>query len=214
MAGYSLYISDIPDIQSGHLCYRHSGNELPPSDIQQKCNLIGQYLTIYNMRNGTQPSTYSNDSLLILCEVQANECSAGFYGNTCNKTCGNCVNEATCNHVSGNCPGVIPRCRNGWKGEQCQTECEQNEFGADCSGRCGQCLNVTTCNPINGSCQYGCQDGWIGQNCEMNTAALGGQEVPVLQNAGIIFGASAGGLVLITSIVVAAVLRSCCIAIA
>lgn len=49
------------------------------------------------------------------------ECTAGYYGNNCSNTCGNCANGASCNHVTGNCPGVIPRCRVGWKGEQCKS---------------------------------------------------------------------------------------------
>lgn len=45
------------------------------------------------------------------------ECDAGTYGERCNETCGNCLDNAICNHVDGNCS---TGCAAGYQGILCK----------------------------------------------------------------------------------------------
>ena len=45
-------------------------------------------------------------------------------------------------------------------------ECSSGAYGKDCTKKCsGYCLHNKTCNHIDGNCTDGCQDGYIGNNC-------------------------------------------------
>lgn len=45
-------------------------------------------------------------------------------------------------------------------------ECLKGYFGLHCKERCsGKCANSDPCDHISGVCHSGCQDGYIGNNC-------------------------------------------------
>ena len=43
-------------------------------------------------------------------------CDAGSYGQSCNSTCGQCLDQEPCHHVNGTC---IEGCDPGFKGNMC-----------------------------------------------------------------------------------------------
>jgi len=73
LAGYSLYVSNSSTSKTdGHLCFHHTGAGLPSAYQDRYCNHLGQYVIIYNERNGTKvyPNKYSERALLELCKVR------------------------------------------------------------------------------------------------------------------------------------------------
>lgn len=44
------------------------------------------------------------------------DCTVGFYGDDCDKICGQCMDGTSCNVSSGVCPSG---CRNNWEGPMC-----------------------------------------------------------------------------------------------
>lgn len=46
------------------------------------------------------------------------ECSAGYFGKSCNNSCGHCVNSSMCDHVTGVCFGG---CGPGYKEPTCDS---------------------------------------------------------------------------------------------
>lgn len=70
-AGFSLYVSNTTDRNSGYECYKN-GQELPPLDFNTNCITNGRYVIFYNERLvGTNyPSGYEIESVFTeLCEV-------------------------------------------------------------------------------------------------------------------------------------------------
>ena len=79
LAGYSLYVtnssvtSTSPKPTNGHLCFHHTGTTLPSVNQTVDCNVLGQYIVIYNERNRTASDNtpgYSEHAWLELCDVQ------------------------------------------------------------------------------------------------------------------------------------------------
>ena len=70
-AGFSLYVSNTTDKDSGTLCYK-DGPGLPPLDFFTNCLLQGLYVIFYNERldGTTYPSGYETSNVYTtLCEV-------------------------------------------------------------------------------------------------------------------------------------------------
>lgn len=45
-------------------------------------------------------------------------------------------------------------------------ECSYGHYGPACRERCnGHCVNNETCDHVSGVCPSGCQDGFVGPNC-------------------------------------------------
>lgn len=44
------------------------------------------------------------------------ECSAGYFGENCNSSCGHCLNETACNHINGTCD---EECEPGYQAPYC-----------------------------------------------------------------------------------------------
>ena len=79
LAGYSLYVTNSsvtgtsPKPTNGHLCFHHTGTTLPSINQTVDCNVLGQYIVIYNERNSTVNDKYhgySEHAWLELCDVQ------------------------------------------------------------------------------------------------------------------------------------------------
>ena len=79
LAGYSLYVVNSSVITTsskptnGHLCFHHTGTKLPSMNQTVDCNVLGQYIVIYNERNRTASDNthgYSKTSFLELCDVR------------------------------------------------------------------------------------------------------------------------------------------------
>lgn len=71
-AGFSLYVSNTTDRQSGYLCYKDGPPELPLLNFNTDCNSHGRYVIFYNERlDGIQyPQGYEDSNVLTeLCEV-------------------------------------------------------------------------------------------------------------------------------------------------
>ncbi|KAF4087954.1 hypothetical protein AMELA_G00076980 [Ameiurus melas] len=73
------------------------------------------------------------------------ECSLGFYGDKCKKTC-MCVNGGSCDPVHGRCT-----CPAGFHGVSCEQECPLGFYGLRCLQEC-QCSELCPCDPVTGSC--------------------------------------------------------------
>ncbi|XP_017333169.1 N-acetylglucosamine-1-phosphodiester alpha-N-acetylglucosaminidase isoform X2 [Ictalurus punctatus] len=73
------------------------------------------------------------------------ECSAGFYGDKCKKTC-MCINGGSCDPVHGRCT-----CPAGFHGVSCEQECPLGFYGLRCLQEC-QCSELCPCDPVTGSC--------------------------------------------------------------
>lgn len=70
-AGFSLYVSNTTDRNSGYLCYKN-GQELPPLDFNTNCITHGRYIIFYNERLDrlNYPKGYVLTSVFTeLCEV-------------------------------------------------------------------------------------------------------------------------------------------------
>lgn len=70
-AGFSLYVSNTTDRNSGYLCYKN-GQELPPLDFITNCTTLGRFVIFFNERLDrlNYPSGYQFSSVFTeLCEV-------------------------------------------------------------------------------------------------------------------------------------------------
>ena len=70
-AGFSLYVSNTSNKDSGVLCYK-DGPGLPPLDFFTNCLQQGRYVIFYNERldGSTYPSGYEKSNVYTeLCEV-------------------------------------------------------------------------------------------------------------------------------------------------
>ena len=79
LAGYSLYVTNSsvannsPRPSNDHLCFHHTGTTLPSVNQTVDCNVLGQYIVIYNERNRTASDNtpgYSEKAFIELCDVQ------------------------------------------------------------------------------------------------------------------------------------------------
>ena len=48
------------------------------------------------------------------------------------------------------------------------TECDDGTYGLNCAQKCGVCRNFVPCNKTDGICQGGCEDGFNGDQCQIN----------------------------------------------
>ncbi|XP_078330625.1 receptor-type tyrosine-protein phosphatase epsilon-like [Crassostrea virginica] len=105
-----------------------------------------------------------------------NECHAGFYGDSCNRTCTGCLGN--CTRDTGACTGA---CKVGKYGTHCDKPCHQNcqggcdkisgvckscvngRFGSFCSNVCSSCL--ARCHKDTGACEGMCPVGTFGIYC-------------------------------------------------
>lgn len=68
-----------------------------------------------------ESKTFHNNgkNMLMLIFFFFKACSAGYFGENCNSSCGHCLNEAACHHINGTCdeecnPGYQePYCKDG-----------------------------------------------------------------------------------------------------
>jgi hypothetical protein len=73
MAGFSVYITNtntVTDPPTGHLCYKHTGSDLPSIFQDINCNSLGKNIVIYNERLSGKPSSYSTEAILELCSIK------------------------------------------------------------------------------------------------------------------------------------------------
>ncbi|XP_062621291.1 multiple epidermal growth factor-like domains protein 10, partial [Saccostrea cucullata] len=111
------------------------------------------------------------------------ECTAGWIGEFCNKTCmsgfygmecksrctGHCRGGASCNHISGECEHG---CEEGWMMPSCDQPCQDGMFGSNCIHKCSShCTNSLPCDKASGKCES-CAPGYIGKRC--NNSCLKG----------------------------------------
>ncbi|KAK3774960.1 hypothetical protein RRG08_040548 [Elysia crispata] len=114
-----------------------------------------------------------NNLILTLCEVFVfGECSVGYYGLGCSKTCSsNCKRFGkVCHHIDGNCTSG---CKDGYQGEMCDTECDTGKYGDGCLKACSRnCKGrYDACHHITGRCTNGCDDGYEGEKCDIECSA-------------------------------------------
>ncbi|XP_046565014.1 scavenger receptor class F member 2-like isoform X1 [Haliotis rubra] len=76
-------------------------------------------------------------------------CAEGWWGSTCNETCGQGCKKKACYQEDGVC---ISDCMEGWHGRKCDKH---------------NCLN----RHVSGRCTDGCKDGWIGAVCSERCGA-------------------------------------------
>ena len=72
MAGFSVYITNtnsVTDPPTGHLCYKHTGSDLPNIYQDIDCYSLGKNIVIYNERLSEKPSSYSTEAILELCSI-------------------------------------------------------------------------------------------------------------------------------------------------
>ncbi|CAJ1390811.1 unnamed protein product, partial [Effrenium voratum] len=74
------------------------------------------------------------------------ECLESFYGENCERSCGDCEEESTVSCDLGFC-----FCREGFWGPKCERQCE-----------CGA-LGTSSCDFTSGACS--CREGWQGTSC-------------------------------------------------
>ncbi|XP_061170687.1 multiple epidermal growth factor-like domains protein 11 [Saccostrea echinata] len=166
-AGFSLFLSNTPHKEDGHLCYKNS-LPLPPLDFNTTCIGYGRYVIYYNERldGVTYPEGYQiQNAYTELCEVKVQGCSeSGLYGTNCTKTCPINCKRQRCNIINGTCLGCVP----GYMGELCEKKCSWGWHGVDCKKECtGHCARNTSCNHQTGNCNEGCAGGWMGQLCDI-----------------------------------------------
>ncbi|XP_062610269.1 uncharacterized protein LOC134272047 [Saccostrea cucullata] len=166
LAGFSLYIFNTTEIQSGHLCYK-DGPELPLLDITNVCTNHGRYVIFYNERKIWEvyyPKDYETSVVTELCEVDVMGChTEGFYGQNCDLACPLHCQKRRCHIINGTCLG----CTAGWIGDFCNTACSFGYHGMECKTRCtGYCLRGSSCNHVSGLCEYGCESGWTAPSCD------------------------------------------------
>ncbi|XP_067663190.1 multiple epidermal growth factor-like domains protein 10 [Haliotis asinina] len=153
-----LYLSNTSS-STGLPCYAFP-SDFPVNNsgiYSATCDGIGRYFSI------------SNSSYLNLCEVEIYVCSLGLFGESCDEFC-HCGKD-TCDHVSGLCPGD---CRQGWKGDRCDTECDADYYGVNCVNTCTdrKCSDVSSsCDRYTGSCDRGCLRGWTGVDCSQECSS-------------------------------------------
>lgn len=92
------------------------------------------------------------------CDIETgicNVCPPGYFGKTCTQRCSEwCDSSNICDQITG----------------QCQS-CIAGRYGPNCLEQCRtQCMNSTCFS--NQTCAYGCEDGWVGAQCDMECKAV------------------------------------------
>ncbi|KAK3584636.1 hypothetical protein CHS0354_003920 [Potamilus streckersoni] len=152
--------------ETGEVCQ----NGCPPLKMGIYCN------------HSCPQNCYKCDQLTGLCLT----CVNGFYGTTCNQTCGHCKRNSKggtqCKRHTGKCE----ECMSGWHGwrcnESCSTGCRTSHcdrftgkcdscmtgyYGPQCKEECNKnCYNVTMtgCEQQTGFCKL-CANGFYGYSC-------------------------------------------------
>ncbi|XP_062597073.1 scavenger receptor class F member 1-like [Saccostrea cucullata] len=67
-----------------------------------------------------------------------------------------------CDHVTGYCKGG---CKDGSKGNKCDTVCLDGTYGSNCTENCGKCRGPKSCDKVSGFCLNGCENGYFGEKC-------------------------------------------------
>ncbi|KAL3854572.1 hypothetical protein ACJMK2_013836 [Sinanodonta woodiana] len=181
---------------------------ISPNNISQQCE-TGEVcqkgcpplkMGIYCNHSCSQ-NRYTCDQLTGACF----SCVSGFYGPTCNKTCGHCKpgskGEIQCNKYTGKCAD----CLSGWYGWRCDEACSiacrtifcdkftgtcepcvTGFYGPRCTEECNSnCYNVTMygCDKLSGACEL-CSDGYFGLSCNETCLEYCG-EFPCRQQTGV-----------------------------
>lgn len=92
------------------------------------------------------------------CHIETgicNVCPAGYFGKSCTQKCSKlCGSTNICDQITG----------------QCQN-CKAGRYGRDCLKLCStRCVNSTCFT--NQSCVYGCENGYVGEQCEIKCSAV------------------------------------------
>lgn len=81
------------------------------------------YTTLYFFLNFSpllkESKTFHNngkDMLRLIYFFFFKACSAGYFGENCNSSCGHCLNEAACHHINGTCD---EECNPGYQAPYC-----------------------------------------------------------------------------------------------
>ncbi|XP_046332901.2 low-density lipoprotein receptor-related protein 6-like [Haliotis rufescens] len=98
------------------------------------------------------------------------ECDEGYYGVTCESTCGRCAEGSICDPGNGHCPS---RCQAGWTGDRCDTECQDGHLDDSCAlcTNCRKRVEIKAggghCPPgyTGDSCDTSCPEGMYGDGC-------------------------------------------------
>ncbi|WAQ98172.1 MEGF6-like protein, partial [Mya arenaria] len=173
LAGFMLY--DSPSMQPRMLLYDSSPQPYGTGiyDFPVDPPVASQSLILERISD--------SPAALVVCEVQAYiVCPAGFYGDRCEDTCGNCVQNDTCHGIIGRCSNG---CAAGWREDLCKTDengsrsefaisifhtmlgCQNGTFGENCNMTCGACKDNVPCNIATGACPDGCESGYQGDTC-------------------------------------------------
>ncbi|XP_052791564.1 multiple epidermal growth factor-like domains protein 11 [Mya arenaria] len=155
LAGFMLY--DSPSMQPRMLLYDSSPQPYGTGiyDFPVDPPVASQSLILERISD--------SPAALVVCEVQAYiVCPAGFYGDRCEDTCGNCVQNDTCHGIIGRCSNG---CAAGWREDLCKTGCQNGTFGENCNMTCGACKDNVPCNIATGACPDGCESGYQGDTC-------------------------------------------------
>lgn len=104
---------------NGELCYQHDNSTPLSRTVYVKCSndLVGNQLRLQLANISTQ---------LILCDFRVyGECKDRTWGESCENTCGTCINLSQCNKTNGHCQ---LGCEVGYKNtSDCKTAVEQEE---------------------------------------------------------------------------------------
>eukprot|EP00057_Strongylocentrotus_purpuratus_P019792 XP_011674266.1 PREDICTED: tenascin-like [Strongylocentrotus purpuratus] len=106
------------------------------------------------------PPGFSGDHCQIACE-------AGKFGQGCSGSCTNLESGRTdCSEAMFCLPDPYGcSCAAGWTGLQCDQGCPVGSYGAGCTVTC-HCDSTGSCDSVTGACSNGCEDGWVGDQCQ------------------------------------------------
>ncbi|XP_033729657.1 scavenger receptor class F member 1-like [Pecten maximus] len=169
LAGYQLYVSNSTSTPTGGvLCYEDTSSTRNAVQlvVTHQCPYVGRYVTVYNHRNNPKRySWYSDDAILMLCEVQVFGCQAGKYGDGhCNYLC-----PPAC--YGGNCNSTTAACFYCFAGKYdiyCNSDCPSNCKNSLCTkdaGSCLECIPGKYGNSCDQVCPVNCKD----MLCEKST---------------------------------------------
>lgn len=71
--GFSVFVSNTTNKEDGSLCFHDSeifNQSTIPAVLTLNCEMLGRYVIYFNQRSGTQPSYYSPDAYVELCELE------------------------------------------------------------------------------------------------------------------------------------------------
>ncbi|KAK3781275.1 hypothetical protein RRG08_066555, partial [Elysia crispata] len=121
----------------------------------------------HTVQGQTVPVITISVAELFLAGKHCEECSTGFYGEGCNRTCSeHCGgNLKSCHRVNGSCN---QGCDLGYMGPLCVQECNMRKWGQNCTEKCSARCNNNNCQLVTGMCN-GCVNGYW----ECNTTTYG-----------------------------------------